>query len=51
MTKWPAPAGETRMRPKLALVVIASAVVKLTVVHVLWSPPEGWTGERGFINA
>jgi predicted ferric reductase len=25
--------------------------LKLTVVHVLSSPPEGWTGERGFINA
>jgi predicted ferric reductase len=23
----------------------------LTVVHVLSNPPEGWTGERGFINA
>lgn len=23
----------------------------LTVVHVLSRPPEGWTGERGFINA
>jgi predicted ferric reductase len=25
--------------------------LRLTVVHVLSSPPEGWTGERGFINA
>jgi predicted ferric reductase len=25
--------------------------LNLTVVHVLESPPEGWTGERGFINA
>jgi len=25
--------------------------LSLTVVHVLSSPPEGWTGERGFINA
>jgi predicted ferric reductase len=23
----------------------------LTVIHVLQNPPEGWTGERGFINA
>ena len=23
----------------------------LTVVHVLEDPPDGWTGERGFINA
>ena len=23
----------------------------LTVVHVLENPPEGWTGERGFIDA
>jgi predicted ferric reductase len=23
----------------------------LTIVHVLESPPDGWTGERGFINA
>ena len=25
--------------------------LRLTVVHVLSSPPEGWTGERGFIDA
>ncbi len=25
--------------------------LKLTVVHVLSNPPEGWTGERGFITA
>ncbi len=25
--------------------------VNLTIVHVLTQPPEGWTGERGFINA
>src|SRR4051812_737085 len=25
--------------------------IKLTVVHVLSKPPEGWTGEHGFINA
>ena len=25
--------------------------LSLTVVHVLSRPPEGWTGERGFINA
>ena len=25
--------------------------LKMTVVHVLSSPPEGWTGERGFIDA
>ncbi len=24
--------------------------LNLTVVHVLENPPEGWTGERGFIN-
>ena len=23
----------------------------LTIVHVLSSPPDGWTGERGFIGA
>ncbi len=26
-------------------------MLNLKVVHVLESPPEGWTGERGFINA
>ncbi|MGJ7507365.1 ferredoxin reductase family protein [Variovorax sp. GT1P44] len=25
--------------------------IDLTVVHVLSQPPEGWTGERGYINA
>jgi predicted ferric reductase len=25
--------------------------LELTVIHVLENPPEGWTGERGFINA
>ena len=25
--------------------------LNLTVVHVLENPPEGWTGERGFIDA
>ena len=25
--------------------------MKLTLVHVLEQPPEGWTGERGFITA
>jgi predicted ferric reductase len=25
--------------------------LRLTTVHVLSSPPEGWTGERGVINA
>lgn len=25
--------------------------VNLTVIHVLTQPPEGWTGERGFIDA
>ena len=27
------------------------ARLNLTVVHVLENPPEGWTGERGFITA
>ena len=27
------------------------ARLDLTVVHVLENPPEGWTGERGFITA
>jgi ferredoxin-NADP reductase len=25
--------------------------LKLTVVHVLSNPPEGWAGERGYIDA
>jgi NAD(P)H-flavin reductase len=25
--------------------------LNLTVVNVLSNPPDGWTGERGFINA
>jgi NAD(P)H-flavin reductase len=27
------------------------ARLDLTIVHVLEDPPEGWTGERGFITA
>ena len=25
--------------------------LNLKVLHVLESPPEGWTGEKGFVNA
>lgn len=28
-----------------------NALYPLTVVHVVKDPPEGWTGERGFITA
>jgi predicted ferric reductase len=30
---------------------VQEARLNLTVVHVLSNPPDGWTGEKGFINA